>query len=62
MSDLKSLGYVKIQATDMERWRHFAFGVLGFAEGSVPEDSEGDLFVHLRCPVCGKEKLLVQSP
>jgi 3,4-dihydroxy-9,10-secoandrosta-1,3,5(10)-triene-9,17-dione 4,5-dioxygenase len=37
MSDLKSLGYVKIQATDMERWRHFAFGVLGFAEGDGPE-------------------------
>ena len=35
---------------------------LGVPEGSVPEDSEGDLFVHLRCPVCGKEKLLVQSP
>lgn len=31
------MGYVKIQATDMDRWRHFAFGVLGFAEGSGPE-------------------------
>ena len=37
MSDLKSLGYVKIQAADIERWRHFAFGVLGFAEGSGPD-------------------------
>ena len=35
---------------------------LGVPEGSVPEESEEDLFVHLRCPVCGKEKLLVQSP
>jgi len=35
---------------------------LGVPAGSVPEDSEGDLFIHLRCPVCGKEKLLVQSP
>jgi hypothetical protein len=35
---------------------------LGVAVGSVPEDAEGDLFVHLRCAVCGKEKLLVQSP
>ncbi|AMO61439.1 biphenyl-2,3-diol 1,2-dioxygenase [Mycolicibacterium phlei] len=37
MSDLKSLGYVKIQATDIERWRHFAFNVLGFAQGSGPD-------------------------
>ncbi|KUH81064.1 MULTISPECIES: biphenyl-2,3-diol 1,2-dioxygenase [unclassified Mycobacterium] len=37
MSDLKSLGYVEVQATDIERWRHFAFKVLGFAEGSGPE-------------------------
>ncbi len=38
MSDLKSLGYVKVQASDIERWRHFAFKVLGFAEGSGPDD------------------------
>jgi len=37
MSDLKSLGYVKIQATDLPRWRQFAFDVLGFAEGSGPD-------------------------
>jgi 3,4-dihydroxy-9,10-secoandrosta-1,3,5(10)-triene-9,17-dione 4,5-dioxygenase len=37
MSLVKSLGYVTIQATDTERWRHFAFGVLGFAEGSGPD-------------------------
>src|ERR1700760_3426130 len=37
MTDLKSLGYVKIQASDMDRWRHFAFEVLGFAEGSGPD-------------------------
>jgi len=35
---------------------------LGVPSGSVPEDSEGDLFIHFRCSVCGKEKLLVQSP
>ncbi len=35
---------------------------LGIPSGSVPEDSEGDLFIHFRCSVCGKEKLLVQSP
>ncbi|MBI3180585.1 MAG: pentapeptide repeat-containing protein [Myxococcales bacterium] len=35
---------------------------LGVELGTVPEESDGDLFVHLRCGVCGKEKLLVQSP
>jgi hypothetical protein len=35
---------------------------LGVPEGQVPEESEEDLFVHLRCAVCGKEKLIVQSP
>lgn len=35
---------------------------LGVPEGEVPEESDGDLFVHLRCDVCGKEKLIVQSP
>ena len=37
MSDLKSLGYVKVQTADMPRWRHFAFDVLGFAQGNGPE-------------------------
>lgn len=35
---------------------------LGVPEGQVPEDSAEDLFVQLRCDVCGKEKLIVQSP
>jgi len=39
-----------------------ALAELGIPEGTVPEDSEQDLFIHLRCPVCGKEKLLMQSP
>ncbi|KWX66328.1 biphenyl-2,3-diol 1,2-dioxygenase [Mycobacterium sp. NAZ190054] len=37
MSVIKSLGYVTVQATDMVRWRHFAFGVLGFAQGGGPD-------------------------
>lgn len=37
MALIKSLGYVTVQATDIERWRHFAFGVLGFAEGGGPD-------------------------
>ena len=39
MSDLKSLGYVKVAATDMPRWRQFAFDVLGFAKGSGPDEN-----------------------
>jgi hypothetical protein len=35
---------------------------LGIPAGTVPEESERDLFVHLRCAVCGKEKLLLQTP
>lgn len=35
----KSLGYLTISTHDIERWRHFAFGVLGFAEGSGPDPS-----------------------
>jgi hypothetical protein len=35
---------------------------LGIEEGTVPEDSEQDLFIHLRCVECSKEKLLLQSP
>jgi 3,4-dihydroxy-9,10-secoandrosta-1,3,5(10)-triene-9,17-dione 4,5-dioxygenase len=36
---LKSLGYVTVQTADIDRWRQFAFKVLGFAEGSGPDDS-----------------------
>ncbi|GAT13513.1 glyoxalase/bleomycin resistance protein/dioxygenase [Mycolicibacterium thermoresistibile] len=36
MGFIKSLGYVIVQATDMDRWRHFAYEVLGFAEGTGP--------------------------
>ncbi|MGW5386207.1 biphenyl-2,3-diol 1,2-dioxygenase [Nocardia sp. NPDC003963] len=39
MTDIKSLGYVQIQTTDMQRWRQFAFEVLGFAEGSGPDEN-----------------------
>ena len=37
MGLIKSLGYVTVQATDMQRWRQFAFDVLGFATGSGPD-------------------------
>ena len=39
MDLFKSLGYVTIQTADVERWREFAFGVLGFAEGKGPDPS-----------------------
>jgi 3,4-dihydroxy-9,10-secoandrosta-1,3,5(10)-triene-9,17-dione 4,5-dioxygenase len=39
VSDLKSLGYISISTSDIERWRHFAFSVLGFAEGKGPDAS-----------------------
>jgi len=35
---IKSLGYVKVQTADVARWRRFAFEVLGFAEGTGPDD------------------------
>src|SRR6478752_5205408 len=38
MGELKSLGYVKVQSSDLPRWRRFAFDVLGFAEGSGPDE------------------------
>ena len=39
MSDLKSLGYITVSTADIDRWRHFAFVVLGFAEGNGPDPS-----------------------
>ena len=42
MTDLKSLGYVTISTNDIDRWRQFAFGVLGFAEGSPPKEKSPD--------------------
>ena len=39
MTDLKSLGYITVSTSDIDRWRHFAFGVLGFAEGKGPDPS-----------------------
>jgi 3,4-dihydroxy-9,10-secoandrosta-1,3,5(10)-triene-9,17-dione 4,5-dioxygenase len=37
MTDIRGLGYIKVQTTDMERWRKLAFEVLGFAKGSGPD-------------------------
>lgn len=39
MTEIKGLGYLKVQTNDMDRWRTFAFDVLGFAEGSGPDEN-----------------------
>src|SRR6202007_3156642 len=39
MTDLKSLGYITISTSDIDRWRHFAFRALGFAEGKGSDPS-----------------------
>lgn len=39
MTDLKSLGYITISTSDIDRWRRFAFDVLGFAQGQGPDPS-----------------------
>lgn len=37
MTEIRGLGYVRVQATDTARWRELGFDVLGFAPGSGPE-------------------------
>ena len=39
VTDLKSLGYITISTNNIDRWRQFAFGALGFAEGKGPDSS-----------------------
>ncbi|WP_445165497.1 biphenyl-2,3-diol 1,2-dioxygenase [Mycolicibacterium sp. Dal123E01] len=39
MGLIKSLGYITVAASDMARWRQFAFTVLGFATGNGPDES-----------------------
>src|SRR3984893_13168623 len=39
MADIKSLGYIQVQTNDIDRWRAFAFGGLGFAKGTGPDES-----------------------
>lgn len=35
--DIKALGYIEVVTNDMPRWRKLAFEILGFAEGSGPD-------------------------
>ena len=36
MIEIRSLGYVRVESTDLDQWRHFAGKVLGLAEGRGP--------------------------
>jgi 3,4-dihydroxy-9,10-secoandrosta-1,3,5(10)-triene-9,17-dione 4,5-dioxygenase len=45
MTDISSLGYVRVRAADMDAWREFAFGVIGFAPGTGP--SEDALYLRM---------------
>ncbi|QIX26524.1 2,3-dihydroxybiphenyl 1,2-dioxygenase [Nocardioides sp. JQ2195] len=45
MTDLRALGYLKVQSTDVDRWRELAVGALGFAEGTGPVD--GGLYLRM---------------
>src|SRR3954465_13841849 len=35
--DVKALGYVRVDSTDIEQWRHFGLKVVGLAEGRGPD-------------------------
>jgi 3,4-dihydroxy-9,10-secoandrosta-1,3,5(10)-triene-9,17-dione 4,5-dioxygenase len=39
VSAIKSLGYITVAASDIDQWRQFAFGILGFAEGKASDPS-----------------------
>ena len=36
MTELRGLGYLKVQTTDVARWRELTVDALGFAEGTGP--------------------------
>ncbi|RHW23471.1 2,3-dihydroxybiphenyl 1,2-dioxygenase [Nocardioides immobilis] len=37
MTHLRSLGYLRVQSTDLDRWRELTIDSLGFAEGTGPD-------------------------
>ncbi|MGO9040253.1 MAG: biphenyl-2,3-diol 1,2-dioxygenase [Mycobacterium sp.] len=61
MSDLKSLGYITISTADMERWRRFAFDVLGFAEGSPSLKGPDPSALYLRMDERAARLIVVPS-
>ena len=50
MTPIQSLGYLRIEATDIEAWRAFGLKMLGLVEGRGPEQQalylRMDEFVH----------------
>jgi 3,4-dihydroxy-9,10-secoandrosta-1,3,5(10)-triene-9,17-dione 4,5-dioxygenase len=38
--DIRSLGYVRVESTDLDQWRHFGGKVLGLAEGRGPNPDD----------------------
>ncbi|WP_020109223.1 VOC family protein [Nocardia sp. 348MFTsu5.1] len=56
MSEVRGLGYVRVEATDIDRWRELAFEVLGFHEG----DGSDDKVIHLRMDERGA-RLVVEA-
>ncbi|MFC9978446.1 VOC family protein [Gordonia sp. NPDC127522] len=45
VSEIKGLGYVRVETQHMKSWREFALAGLGFAEGTGPD--EGSLYLRL---------------
>lgn len=56
MSEVKGLGYVRVEASDIGRWRELAFDVLGFNEGAASTETE----LHLRMDERGS-RLVVEA-
>lgn len=38
MTEIRGLGYLRVQTRELERWKELLFDVLGFADGSGPDD------------------------
>ncbi|MFE9856188.1 VOC family protein [Streptomyces sp. NPDC005780] len=45
MTQIRGLGYLRVQSTDIGRWRELAVDALGFAEGSGPDP--GGLYLRM---------------
>ena len=45
---IRSLGYLRIEATDMQAWRDYGLKVLGMVEGKgAPEGAPGSLYLRM---------------
>lgn len=58
MSHILGLGYLRVQTADLVRWREFALEVVGFAEGSGPEQDA----LHLRMDERRARLVVVSGP